>query len=257
MEEMGVPVDEYGGTIYFTNFKLAEGSDLEKLNRAVNDLAMDRLDADFEANVFLDHLDRLHLHGENKGMIGYLINLILATVIMLIACINFINLTTASSSLRLKEIAIRKSTGATRRQLVIQFMSETYLLLMFALYLGFFIAEHLGTNVFRTFDVYQVKIEKGLGYWLTIVGIFLLTGLLAGLYPALKITEFKPLSFFTGKGTQHIGSGARSRRVLIVVQFAFSILFITASIFIVRQFTYMRTADLGFNRRGRYGTSTP
>jgi putative ABC transport system permease protein len=248
LEQMGFPVDGYGGTIYFNNFKLAQGSDLAKLNREINDHAVEHLEADFEAILFLDRLDRLHLHGENKGMIGYLINLIMAVVILLIACINFINLTTASSSLRLKEIAIRKSTGATRRQLVIQFMSETYILLLLALYLGFFIAEHLAADTFRSFDYYQVNVDKDLRYWLQIVGIFLLTGLLAGLYPALKITGFKPLSFFSGKGIQHSGSGSRSRRILIVVQFAFSILFITASIFVVRQFNYLRTADLGFNR---------
>ncbi len=75
----------------------------------------------------MDRFDRLHLHGENKGIIGYMLNLVMAVVIMLIACINFINLTTAGSSLRIKEIAIRKSAGASKRQLVIQFLSEPYL----------------------------------------------------------------------------------------------------------------------------------
>jgi hypothetical protein len=80
------------------------------------------------------------------------------------------------------------------------------------------------------------------------VGIYLLTGLLAGLYPSLKIAGYEPMAFFSGKGIQNPRSGRRPRRVLIVLQFAFSIFFITASIFIIRQFTHLREADLGFNR---------
>lgn len=248
MEEMGYPMDGYGGTIYFNNFKLAPGSDLVKLDQAINDHVEENMDGDFESHFFMDRLDRLHLYGESQNWIGYMINMIMAAVILLIACINFINLSTAGSTMRLKEIAIRKSAGASRAQLIVQFLSESYILLLLALYLGFFIAEHLGTNVFRSFDVYQEVIPKGLWYWLQILGIYLLIGLLAGLYPALKISGFQPLAFFSGKGIQTPRSGARSRRVLIVIQFAFSILFITASIFIIRQFTHMRRADLGFNR---------
>ncbi len=248
MEELGYPMNEYGGTIYFNNFKLAEGTDLVSLNASINAHVEEHLEEDFESYVFLDHLKRLHLHGDEQGWIGFMINIIMAVVILLIACINFINLSTAGSSMRLKEIAIRKSAGASRRQLVIQFMSESYILLFLALYLGFFIAEHLSTTVFRFFDLYQEEVNRDLGFWLQIVGIYLLTGLLAGLYPALKISGYQPLAFFSGEGIQNPRSGARSRRVLIVLQFAFSIIFITVSIFIIRQFTHMREADLGFNR---------
>jgi putative ABC transport system permease protein len=175
-------------------------------------------------------------------------NLIMSVVILLIACINFINLTTANSSLRLKEIAIRKSAGASKRQLVIQFMTESYLLLFLAFYLGFFIAEHLAPYSFRSFGLYQEQVTRGLDFWLQVVGIYLLTGLLAGLYPSLKISGYKPLSYFGGKGEPNPLAGRKSRRVLIVLQFAFSIFFITISIFTVRQFDYLKEADLGFNR---------
>ena len=248
LEELGYPVNEYGGTMYFNNFRLAEGTDLVRLNKAINAHIEEHLDDDFESYFFLDRLDRLHLRGDEQHWIGYMINVIMAVVILLIACINFINLSTAGSSMRLKEIAIRKSAGASRRQLVLQFMSESYILLFLALYLGFFIAEHLAGSIFRSFDIYQEDVPKDLGFWLQIVGIYLLTGLLAGLYPALKISGYQPLAFFSGKGIQSPRSGARSRRVLIVLQFAFSILFITVSFFISRQFTHMREADLGFNR---------
>ncbi|MBE9517393.1 MAG: ABC transporter permease, partial [Bacteroidetes bacterium] len=248
LEEMGYPVNEYGGTMYFNHFKLEEGCDLVALNEAINEHVQENFDADFDTWLFMDRFDRQHLHGEDKGMIGYMMNLIMAIVILLIASINYINLTTASSSQRIKEIAIRKSTGASRKQLIIQFLSESYILLFLALYIGFFIAEHLSGSVFRFFDISLDTVPRGPEYWLLIAGVYLLTGLLAGLYPSLKISGFEPLAFFTGKGIRNLSSGRRSRRVLIVFQFAFSIFFITVSIFIIRQFTHLREADLGFNR---------
>jgi ABC-type lipoprotein release transport system permease subunit len=248
LEELGYPINGYGGTMYFNHFKLAEGSDLVELNKAINAHVEEHFDADFDTWLYMDRFDRLHLHGENKGIIGYLMNLIMAIVILLIASINYINLTTAGSSLRVKEIAIRKSTGASRRQLILQFLGESYILLLLALYVGFFIAEHLSGSLFRSFDIYTDRIPRGPEYWLLILAIYLLTGLLAGLYPSLKITNFNPLAFFTGKGPRNLSSGRRSRRILIVLQFAFSIFFICVSLFVIRQFDHMREADLGFNR---------
>jgi putative ABC transport system permease protein len=248
MEELGYPVDGYGGTMYFNHFKLSKGTDLVSLNEAINKHIKGNFDADFESWFFMDRFDRIHLHNENKGMIGYMMNLILAIVILLIAAINFINLTTASSSMRLKEIAIRKCNGAGKRQLVIQFLGESYLLLLIAFYLGFFIVEHLAPASFRSFDIYPENVHRDLGFWLQILGIFIVTGLLAGLYPSLKIAGYKPLTFFSGMGSSNPHAGRRSRRVLIVLQFAFSIFFITVSIFTIRQFDYLREADLGFNR---------
>jgi len=248
LEEMGYPLDSYGGTMYFNHFKLAAGTDLLALNEAINEHVLENFDEEFESWFFMERFDLLHLHGENKGIIGYMLNIVMAVVIMLIASINFINLTTACSSMRIKEIAIRKSAGASRRQLVIQFLSESYILLLLAFYVGFFISEQLSSNVFRWFEVYTEKVPRGTSYWLLILVIYLLTGLLAGLYPSIKISGFRPLAFFTGKGMQNLRSGRRSRRVLIVLQFAFSIFFITASLFIIRQFTHLREAELGFNR---------
>jgi len=248
LEEMGYPLNSYGGTMYYNHFKLQEGSDLVEMNEAINQHVEENFEADFDSWFFLDRFDRMYLYGESKNIIGYMLNLIMAIVILLIASINFINLSTAGSSLRIKEIAIRKSGGASRKQLVIQFMSESYILLLLAIYLGFFMSEHLIASTFRYFEVYSERPPRDLGFWFMILGIYLLTGLIAGLYPSLKISGFKPLAFFTGKGVQTLGSGRRSRRILIVLQFAFSIFFITISVFIIRQFTYMREADLGFNR---------
>jgi ABC-type antimicrobial peptide transport system permease subunit len=248
MEELGYPVRGYGGTIYFNHFKLKTGTDLIALDAAINAHVKENFEADFKSHFFMDRFDRLRLYGEEKEIIGYMINLILAVVILLIASINYINLTTAGSSHRLKEIAIRKSAGAGKRQLVFQFLAESYLLLLVAFYLGFFIAEHLAPYSLRSLGVERDAFDRDAAFWVQILGIYLLTGLLAGLYPSLKIAGFHPMAFFSGVRENTGRSGRRFRRILIVTQFGFSILLITASIFIIRQFEYMRSGDLGFNR---------
>ncbi len=248
MEELGYPVNGYGGTIYHSNFKVAEGTDLEVLNRKINMYVKDHFEADFDAWFYLDPLTRLHTYGESRGYIGIYINMIMAVVILCIACINFVNLTTAYSSRRLKEIAIRKSAGAGKVQLIIQFMAETYILLLVALYLGFFLEEQMGPAISRTFGVSLEADRSGSEYWLKVLLIYAGTGLLAGLYPAVKIAGFRPPAFLKGMSTNGYRGGRRSRKVLTVVQFTFSVFFIILIIFTNRQFIYLKEADLGFNR---------
>jgi len=248
MEELGYPVDGYSGTIYYNNFKIAPESDIGALNVAINEYMRTNFDIEMDSYFFMDSLTRMHLYGEARQIIGFYINIIMALVILSIACINFINLTTAYASRRIKEIAIRKSAGASKRQLVIQFLSETYILLLIAFYLGLFIAEHLVPALFRSFDVEQDANFSGIFFWIQMTIIFFLTGLLAGLYPAVKIAGFKPLAFLTGKTLGSRQEGSRSRKILIVVQFSFSVIFILVSVFMIRQYAYLKEADLGFNR---------
>lgn len=248
MEELGYPIHGYGGTMFYTNVKIAPGTDLAALNKEINDLVDENFDSDLEATYFLDLFTRNHLHGETKGIIGFYLNLIMSLVILSIACINFINLTTAYSSGRIREIAIRKSAGAGKLQLVIQFMGETYLLLLVAFYLGLFLAEHLVPATARSFGVSMEADYSDFSFWLQIAGIFLLTGLLAGLYPAFKIAGFKPLVFIASRSGKSRQRGSRSRKVLIVLQFTFSVIFIIISVFVIRQYAYLKEADLGFNR---------
>jgi putative ABC transport system permease protein len=248
MEELGYTVDGHGGTMYYSNFKLAPETDIKALNLAINDYTDTNFDEELDSYFFMDTLTRIHLYGETRGIIGFYMNLIMALVILSIACINFINLTTAFASRRIKEIAIRKSAGASKGQLVMQFLGETYLLLLFAFYLGLFLAEHMVPAIFRSFGVNQEADFSGLSFWIQIAILFLLTGQLAGLYPAVKIAGFKPLAFLSGKsGKNHIG-GSRSRKILIVVQFTFSVIFILVSVFMIKQYVHLKEADLGFNR---------
>jgi len=248
MEELGFPINGHGGTMYFNNFKLNAGTDIPALNQALNDYVASNYDLDLEAYFFLDKFSRVHLHGESRAISGLYINIIIAVIILLIGCINFINLTTAYSSERIQEIFIRKSAGASKRQLVFQFMGETYLLLAVSLYLGFFVAEHLVPYIFRFFGTSTEADFTGLYFYIQLVLVFLLTGLLAGLYPAIKIAGFRAPAFLTRKGTGKEKSKNISRKVLIVLQFTFSIIFVIVSIFVIKQFNHLKKADLGFNR---------
>ena len=248
MEELGYPLDGVAGTIFYNNFKLAPGTDVPALNEAINEYMGANYELDLDAQFFMDRLSRMHLYGETRGIQGVYMNMIMALVILAIAIINFINLTTAYASERTREIVIRKSAGAGKRQLIIQFMGETYLLLMLALYLGLFLAEQLVPVTSRIFGIRFQAGFSGTLFWLQLLLIFMVTGLLAGLYPALKIAGFQVPAFLSGKHDTETRGRNISRKVLIVLQFTFSIMFIIVSIFTMKQFDHMQKADLGFNR---------
>ncbi len=248
MEQRGYPINGYGGTMYFNNFKIDPQADLITLDKAINDLVEANFESDLDATYFLDSFTRLHLHGESRGIVGFYLNLIMSLVILSIACINFINLTTAYSSGRIKEIFIRKSAGASKNQLIAQFMGETYLLLLFSLYLGLFIAEQLLPEASRSFGVALEHSMTGFDFWWQIVVVFLITGLLAGLYPAVKIIASVKGAFSGSNTGSRLHGKSRSRKVLIVLQFTFSLIFIIISIFAVKQYAFLKEADLGFNR---------
>jgi ABC-type antimicrobial peptide transport system permease subunit len=248
LEELGFQIDGYGGNLFYSNFRIRPGTDIAALNNSINELVEENTDLEINARFFLDPFRRMHLYGENSQITGLLINLIMALVILFIAVINFINLTTASYSGRLREIAIRKSAGAGKRQLIMQFMGETYLLLLLAFYLGLFLAEQIIPPVNRAFGSDTGKTFYGEWFWVQMAGLYLLTGLLAGLYPAIKISGFRPWIILSGKSSDPYRGSSRTRKVLIVIQFIFSIIFIIVSMMMIRQYNYLKEADLGFNR---------
>ena len=249
MEYLDYEVDRARYNLYFTNLKIADEADIEALNHQVNGWVNDNFDLEIESRYFLSPLTDLHLYGESKGIIGFYMNLIMALGMLFISCVNYVNLSSAYYTTRIREIAIRKSMGANRRQLMVQFMGETYLLLFHAFYLGLFMAEHLVPSMNKLFEVQQDAYFGGLEFWLKVLVIFLVTGFLAGFYPALKITGFNPLGFLSAKVKIPVYRGSRSRKVMLVIQLTLSVMFILFSIFMTRQYVHMKEADLGFNRK--------
>ena len=252
----GYPLEGHGGTMYYNNFKLDPATDLTVLNGAIQNHIQEHFDLDLDARYYLDRFSRVHLHGETRSIQSVYMALIMAVIILLIAIINFINLSTAYASKRAGEIAIRKSAGAGKGQLVRQFLGETYLLLFLAMYLGFFLAELLLPRLSGSLQTNISLQYSSPDFWLQVILVFLVTGLLAGLYPAVKIAGFRPPHFLGNRFRGERRGRSVSRRVLIVAQFTFSILFIIVAVLMMQQMEYMKKADLGFNREEVLYTST-
>lgn len=208
-----------------------------------------------KVKLFLQPLKSIHLHSHFQGEISsntqistLLLFGFIALLILIIACINYMNLTTARSSIRLKEIGTRKVFGAQRRQIAWQFLGESILtsllslsfsLLLVSLFLPFFNAlaeRHLALN-----GESLIPILPG------ILLLALFVGSLAGSYPAFLLSSFKPITVLRGGG----GRGSqktRLRNVLVVVQFSGSLILIIATLLVNRQLDFVRNKEIGFDR---------
>jgi putative ABC transport system permease protein len=172
----------------------------------------------------------------------------IALFILLIACINYMNLSTARSTLRAKEIGIRKVIGAQRKEIISQFLSESILITWIALILAFAIT-CLVLPLINKLSNQELAINSLL-QWPALVPVLLLPfviGLISGIYPALFMSSFVPVKVL--KGVLKVGSGNISfRKVLVVLQFSISIMLIVATTVVYQQLQYIQDKDLGFNK---------
>jgi putative ABC transport system permease protein len=203
--------------------------------------------------LFLEPLKRVHLYstrnGEGKGSVTNVYTfLAIAIFILLIACINFINLSTARSAERAKEVGIRKSVGAGRVLLARQFVGESVLisLIAFAFTLLFSAALIPSFN-----DLAGKTVSPGiLSDPLFLIALFALAvviGVVAGIYPAFVISSFDPVQVLKGRFTTGL-KGVLLRKMLVTVQFAISTILIIATLVVYVQMKFMRSRDLGFNK---------
>jgi putative ABC transport system permease protein len=183
---------------------------------------------------------------ESNGNVGYVYIMAAAALLtLLIACINFTNLMTAKSAERAKEIGVRKTLGAFRRQLSLQFLSEAVLVAMLAVVLAvLFVEASLPIYNSITGQSYELRYLQSLPL---LIGVGLLTGIFAGAYPSLVLSAIRPHSILKGK---YIGSsqGTTLRNVLLVVQFSISMILITGMAVIFDQLNYIRDKNLGFKK---------
>lgn len=195
-----------------------------------------------------------YLHGSfdngkiSGGRIEYVrIFSIVAIFILLIACINFMNLTTARSVKRAKEIGVRKVVGAVRSALVKQFISESLLITSLSVMIALLLLVVL-LPVFNQVTQKQIELPfNQTGFWIKVVCITLVTGLVSGSYPALFLSSFNPVKVL--KGTLKLDSGTTLfRKGLVIFQFVLSIILITGTIVVSRQINYIQSKNLGFDR---------
>ena len=172
---------------------------------------------------------------------------IVAVFILLIACINFMNLTTARSVKRAREIGVRKVVGVVRSVLIQQFIGEAILLTVLAVIIAIVMVGAL-LPVFNSITQKHIEMPFGhLAFWFWLVGLTFVTGVLSGSYPALFLSSFSPVKVL--KGTLKLSTGsAWFRKGLVVFQFSLSILLIIGTIVISRQVNYIQTKNLGYDR---------
>lgn len=172
---------------------------------------------------------------------------VIAIVILIIACINFMNLATARSEKRVKEVGIRKSLGSNRKRLIAQFLSESIFITALA-----FVAAIILTQLLLT--PYNTLVDKELFidytspiFWLSVIGGIVFIGVIAGSYPAFYLSSFSPVK--TLKGTVKVGKGATTpRKVLVIAQFGFSIVLMISTVVIFQQIDLVKNRDLGYEQ---------
>ena len=229
------------------------GAAIAPVTKAINDIMHFHDPASSGLAFFPFPMSRWRLYGEFKdgknvgGLIEYVrLFSMIAIIILLIACINFMNLSTARSEQRAKEVGVRKTLGSGKGHLVRQFLLESMLLaaMAFGFALGLVL---LLLPAFNTLVAKQLVLRSGDPvFWGGMVFIVLFTGLVAGSYPAFYLSSFNPVTVL--KGTFVAGRKAiLPRRVLVVTQFVVSILLMSATIIVYRQLQYIKNRDLGYD----------
>ncbi len=208
-----------------------------------------------DLKLFLQPLLSIHLHSHFQGEISpntHVSTLLLfgsiAILILIIACINYMNLTTARASARLKEVGTRKVVGAHKSQIARQFLGESLIMALFSLSLSLFLV-HMFLPLFNSLAEQHLALN-GNSILQILPGILLLVlfvGMLAGSYPAILLSSFKPVTVFRGGGRK--GSQKRRlRNVLVVAQFSVSLILIIAAFLVKRQLDFIRDKEMGFER---------
>ena len=246
--------------------QLAPHADMHQVEEKIKD-AKTRIFAqkDGRTDLFLHPMSKWHLYGHfNNGVnTGGLITFVwlfgtIGLFVLLLACINFMNLSTARSEKRAREVGIRKVMGSLRGQLIGQFFSESILMTQFALIISILIVQ-LTLPWFDTVADKKLTIPwTSSWFWICSVGFSVLTGLIAGSYPALYLSSFQPVKVL--KGTFQLGRfAATPRKVLVVLQFTVSVLLITGTMIIYRQIQFAKDRPVGYNREGliSIGMTTP
>jgi putative ABC transport system permease protein len=203
----------------------------------------------------LQALTRIHLHSDLRGEIGtnrsmgtvYIFSAI-AVFILLIACLNYINLSTARYAIRAKEVGLRKVVGATRPQLIKQFLGETFLFSFIALPLSVMLAE-LFLPLFNSLSGKKLAVHYFDNIFLVpgLVFIILFAGFGSGIFPAFFISALRPVSALRGM-LKASSKGSTLRKTLIVSQFAISIIFLVSTFVVLSQLNYMRNKNLGMDK---------
>jgi hypothetical protein len=247
-------VDNWRNSQFRTYVQLQEGIPYRDVTQKISGYLYEKPTIEKDARLNLQPLARIHLYSNYEfdsahGDITYVtIFSLIAFFILMIGCINFMNLTTARSASRAREVGMRKVAGAYRRDLVRQFFGESIFLSFIALFFAVGLVALL-LPVFNNLAAKELSLGSSANFsaFLALMGIALLTGIIAGSYPALFLSAFQPSHVL--KGTLHSGSkGAAFRKVLVVLQFSMTILLIVCTTVVYDQMNFMRNRKLGYDK---------
>jgi len=231
---------------------LKEGTDLTQFNSKIQNL-IERKTKEEHISLFVRPYSEAYLYGSYEngvqagGRIEYVkIFSIIATFILLIASINFMNLSTAKASGRLKEIGIKKAIGVKRKTLVLQYLSESIIISFISLTVAILITE-LSLPYFNEITGKQISLNYNTSIMLSFLAITLFTGLISGSYPALYLSGFKPIAILKGKLNTSYGE-LLTRKGLIVFQFILSVMFIVGVLVVYKQMELIQNKNLGYNK---------
>ncbi|MES2456161.1 MAG: ABC transporter permease [Bacteroidota bacterium] len=249
------PADpNWGNYSYFTLLSLKPGTTAAAVNEKIkNSIASHTGTKTMEAAPFVYPLERFHLYGhfvngiDDGGQIEQVrIFVILALGILAIACINFMNLSTARSQKRAKEVGIRKTIGASRRSLMMQFLLESFVLTLLAVVLAVVLAE-LFLPSFNGLLNTKLQMDYTLPLnWLGVIVLILFTGLAAGSYPAFFLSGFNPVQVLKKAGLFKNSFGLNLRQALVVIQFSFAIVLIVSTLILYQQLQHLKNRPLGY-----------
>ena len=214
------------------------------------DIARERAEGRYDSTAVrtydLKPIREVHLTSDSDPVYSYILSGI-ALAVLLIACINFMTLSIGRSARRAKEVGVRKVVGAQRKQIMAQFWGEAFLLSGLAFLAGLLLA--LGF-----LPIFNSLTEKSLAVGMivtwtmgtTLVGLVVVTGLIAGSYPALVLSRFQPITTLTNR--LRLGKSSGFTKALVVLQFAFTVFLITSTVIMARQLAYTRSMELGFDK---------
>ncbi|MDJ1484791.1 ABC transporter permease [Cytophagaceae bacterium YF14B1] len=241
--------------------QLAPHTTFEKASLSIKDAILNNIRDDkeyvsFNPQIFLHPMDKWHLYSEWKnganigGMIQYVwLFGIIGAFVLILACINFMNLSTARSEKRAKEVGVRKAIGSERTQLIWQFFSESFLIVILAFVICLGLAS-IAIGFFNDLADKQIVMPwSNTWFWLISLIFILFTGLIAGSYPALYLSSFHPVKVL--KGTFRVGRFASTpRKVLVVAQFTVSVTLVIGTLIVYQQIQYAKNRPVGYKRDG-------
>ena len=232
---------------------LKKGTDVNHFNKKIAGFLRSKTPTREPSTLFLQQYSKRYLYGNYEngvqagGRITYVkLFSVIAVFILLIAGINFINMSTANASTRLKEIGIKKTLGANRKTLMVQYLSEAMLLTFLSLFIALVIVE-MFLPQYNNITGKHLSLSLNLNLLISIAAITFLTGIISGSYPALYISRFSPVNIIKGKVT----TSAKElwiRKGLVVFQFTLSIIFIISFFIINKQVEFTQTKNLGYSR---------